>query len=106
MRGSHNYPPSLKSTIFGPGASNPGFACFLTKLICVPNWTYWLAGGLTSPLPFAGMRPGRYRLTVYAWDWKGNTSALDYAFRFPLANSRTASAAAEFGSLAPKFDYP
>jgi hypothetical protein len=104
MRGSQNYPPGLKPVIFAPGASNPGFACFYTKVICIPNWVYNLAGGLTGPLPFGSLRPGRYRLTVYAWDWKGNTSALDYWFKFPLANA--ASASWEFGPLATKFDYP
>jgi hypothetical protein len=104
MRGSQNYPPGLKPVIFAPGASNPGFECFYTKTICIPNWTYWLAGGLTQPLPLGSLRPGRYRLTVYAWDWKGNTSALDYWLNYPLASA--ASAATEFGPLATKFDYP
>jgi hypothetical protein len=104
MRGSQNYPPGLKPVIFAPGASNPGFECFYTKMICIPNWTYWLAGGLTQPLPLGSLRSGRYRLAVYAWDWKGNTSALDYWFDYPLANA--ASAATEFGPLATKLDYP
>lgn len=96
--------PSLKPVIFAPGASNPGFECFYTQLICIPNWVYNLAGGLTQPLPFGSMAPGRYRLTVYAWDFAGNTSALDYWFNYPLARAATASAAAEFGPLAAKFD--
>ncbi len=103
MRGSQNYPPYLKSTIFAPGAANPGFECFFTQRRCIPNWVYWLAGGLTQPLPLGSLAPGRYRLTVYAWDWAGNTSALDYWIRLPLAHA--ASAAREVGPLSPRFDY-
>ncbi len=103
MRGSQNYPPSLKPVIFAPGAMNPGFECFFTRRRCVPNWVYWLAGGLTPPLPLSSLAPGRYRLTVYAWDWANNTSALDYWFHVPLAAA--ASPATEFGPLNPQFDY-
>jgi len=95
--------PSLKPVVFGPGAANPGFECFFTQVICIPNWIYNLAGGLTEPLPFGSMSRGRYRLTIYAWDFAGNTSALDYWFNFPLASSGSASAA-EFGPLDPKYD--
>jgi hypothetical protein len=105
MRGSQNYPPGLKPVIFAPGASNPGFACFLSQVRCIPNWVYWLAGGLTPPLPLHGLRSGRYRLTVYAWDWAGNTSALDYWVKLPLAHAAS-DPSAEFGPLAPRFDYP
>ena len=105
MRGSHNYPPALKPVIFAPGASNPGFFCFAHRVRCIPNWVYWLAGGLTPRLPLGFLPPGRYRLTVYAWDWVGNTSALDYWIRLPLGH-RAIAASAEFGPLAPKFDYP
>lgn len=102
MRGSQNYPPALKPVIFAPGAANPGFECFSTRRRCIPNWVYWLAGGLTEPLPLASLPRGRYRLTVYAWDWAGNTSALDYWIALPLAHA----ASAPFGPLAPRFDYP
>jgi hypothetical protein len=102
MRGSQNYPPGLRPVIFAPGARNPGFACFYRRVRCIPNWVYWLAGGLTPPLPLATLAPGRYRLTVYAWDWAGNTSALDYPLTLPLAHA----ASAPFGPLAPVFDYP
>jgi hypothetical protein len=95
--------PSLKPVVFAPGASNPGFECFYTRLICIPNWVYWLAGGLTPPLPFGSMSPGRYRLTVYAWDFAGNTSALDYWFHFPSAAAASIPAN-EFGALDPHFD--
>jgi hypothetical protein len=105
MRGSQNFPPGLKPVLFAPGASNPGFVCFFTRVRCIPNWTYRLAGGLTPPLPLRSLPPGRYRLTVYAWDWAGNTSALDYPLRIPLGPAAAASNA-ETGPLAPKFDYP
>ena len=91
MRGSQNYPPGLKSVIFAPGASNPGFECFFTERRCIPNWVYWLAGGLTPPLPLGSLPRGRYRLTVYAWDWVGNTSALDYWFNAAARARRRAS---------------
>jgi hypothetical protein len=90
MRGSQNYPPGLKTTIFAPGASNPGYVCFAFHLRCIPNWVYWLAGGLTPRVPLGSLGPGRYRLTVYAWDWAGNTSALDYWFHAPLAGAARA----------------
>jgi hypothetical protein len=105
MRGSQNYPPGLKSVIFAPGASNPGFVCFFTRVRCIPNWVYWLAGGLTQPLPLGNLPQGRYRLTVYAWDWAGNSSALDDWITLPLGRAAGALGA-EFGPLAPKFDYP
>jgi hypothetical protein len=101
MRGSQNYPPGLKPTVFAPGAANPGFQCFFTRKRCIPNWVFWLAGGLAPPLPLAGLAQGRYRLTVYAWDWANNTSALDYWFNVPLAHA----AAAPTGPLQPQFDY-
>jgi hypothetical protein len=104
MRGSQNYPSSLKPVIFAPGAANPGFQCFFTQRRCIPNWVFWLAGGLTKPLPLAGLARGRYRLSVYAWDWAGNTSALDYSFRLPLAHPASAPSP-EFGPLNAQFDY-
>jgi hypothetical protein len=104
MRGSQNYPPGLKPVIFAPGATNPGFECFFTKRRCIPTWVYWLAGGLTPPLPLRSLHPGRYRLTIYAWDWAGNTSGLDYWIRLPLGTAATPSGA-ESGPLSPNFDY-
>lgn len=101
MRGSQNYPASLKPVIFAPGAANPGFDCFFRRKRCIPNWVFWLAGGLTPPLPLGTLPRGRYRLTVYAWDWANNTSALDYWFNVPLAGA----AASPSGPLQPRFDY-
>ena len=69
-----------------------------------PNWVYRLAGGLTEPLPLAGLPRGRYRLTVYAWDWAGNTSALDDWITLPLPGAAMAPAAAEFGPLDARAD--
>ena len=103
MRGSQNFPPSLKPVIFAPGASNPGFRCFYRRRRCIPNWVYHLAGGLTPPLPLAGRR-GRYRLTVYAWDFKGNESALDEWITLPLTHAETGRAASEFGPLRARYD--
>jgi hypothetical protein len=106
MRGSGYISPWLKPVIFAPGASNPGFFCFYTKLRCIPNWVYNLAGGLTEPLPLDRLSRGRYRLTVYAWDWAGNRSALDYSIKLPLGSAASAPGAssAEFGPLHPRFD--
>jgi hypothetical protein len=42
----------------------------------VPQWTYRVAGGLAPSLP-RWLTPGRYRLTIYAWDWADNATALD-----------------------------
>jgi hypothetical protein len=104
MRGSQNYPPGDAPIIYAPGASNPGFGCFFRKLICIPNWIYNLAGGLTASLPLGRMSRGRYRLTVYAWDWKGNTSALDYWFTVPLGSAATVPLMKELGPLNPQYE--
>ncbi len=106
MRGTAYLSPALKPVIFAPGAANPGFACFYTRMRCTPNWVYNLAGGLTGPLPLAGLRRGRYRLSVYAWDWAGNKSALDDWIHVPLASSASAhgALAAEYGPLNARFD--
>jgi hypothetical protein len=101
MRGSQNYPPAVKSVIFAPGAANPGYFCFAFHVRCIPNWVYWLAGGLAPRLPLGSLARGRYRLTVYAWDWAGNTSALDEPLAIPLAHA----AAAPTGPLSPRFDF-
>lgn len=102
LRGSQNYPPALMPVIFAPGAADPGYDCFADRVRCIPNWVYWLAGGLTEPLPVGSLPPGRYRLTVYAWDWAGNTSALDYWLELPVRGAPSAPS----GPLSPNFDYP
>jgi hypothetical protein len=103
LRGSQVYPPGLVPRVFAPGAKNPGFGCFYAHRICIPNWVYWLAGGMTERLPLSSLASGRYRLTVYAWDWAGNTSALDYWIRIPLAGPRLT---APSGRPTANFDYP
>jgi hypothetical protein len=81
LRGSHHLPDGLKHVIFAPSARNPGFSCFTHHYVCIPTWRYRLAGGLTPTLsPYFG-GSGRYRLSVYAWDWAGNTSARDFWFQ-------------------------
>jgi hypothetical protein len=76
FRGSALLPYFERSLIFAPGSHAPGFACFAARPVCVPRWIYRVAGGLAPPLPRA-IAPGRYRLTVYAWDWADNTTAVD-----------------------------
>ena len=90
LRATQNYPPALKPVIFAPDARNPGFDCFDFRTVCTPTWNYWLAGGLTQTLPLDVLRPGRYRLSVYAWDWAGNTSALDDWITLPLRHAQRA----------------
>jgi hypothetical protein len=104
LRASGYLPPSLEFVIFAPGASNPGYACFATQFICKPNWVYNLAGGLTGPLPIGQLPAGRYRLSVYAWDFKGNEAALDDWFTTPLKASAADALQPEFGPLDPHYD--
>jgi hypothetical protein len=101
LRGSHNYATSLKPRIFAPGARNPGYGCFASRRLCIPNWVYLLAGGLTQPLPLSGLPRGRYRLSVYAWDWAGNVTALDDWITVPLASTDRAPGS----SAVAAFDY-
>jgi murein DD-endopeptidase MepM/ murein hydrolase activator NlpD len=101
LRGSQNYPPGLKSVIFAPGAQNPGFNCFAFHRLCVPTWNYWLAGGLTPRLPLSSLPRGRYRLSVYAWDWTGRSSALDRWITVPLAHTANAPT----GPITARFDF-
>jgi hypothetical protein len=68
FRGTHLLPWAERSLVYAPGTHAPGFACFATRSVCVPRWVYRVAGGLARPLP-AALAPGRYRLTIYAWDW-------------------------------------
>jgi hypothetical protein len=78
LRGSQHYAsPRLIRIIYTPGARGGGYLCFAYHPRCTPNWNYHLAGGLAPALP--PLAKGRYRLTIYAWDWKGNTTARDVA---------------------------
>jgi hypothetical protein len=78
-RGSHHYPASAKSWIYGPGTTPPthagaiagGWACFWRFTICVPKWNYRLAG----------VPSGAASLSVYAWDWAGNVAGRTSSLR-------------------------
>ena len=105
LRGSQNLPANLRPQVFAPGATNPGFWCFVRHRVCRPTWRYWLAGGLTRRLPLATLGPGLYRLSVYAWDWAGNTSARDLWFH-PSLLARRAIGANVDGGLHPRPDRP
>jgi hypothetical protein len=76
FRGTHLLQFSQRSLIYAPGVHDPGYNCFATRSVCIPHWTYRVADGLAPPLP-TGLDPGRYRLTIYAWDWADNETALD-----------------------------
>jgi hypothetical protein len=67
-----------------PDARRPGYECFSREVICKPNWNYVLAGGLARPLDPAALPSEHHRLSVYAWDWAGNTTARDFALSTPL----------------------
>jgi hypothetical protein len=104
LRGSHHLPDSWKSRVYAPGATNPGFWCFIRRKLCKPVWRYWLAGGLTPALPVHSLVPGHpYRLTVYAEDWAGNRSALDYKFRWSSRYLRMV-APSSLGAPTPRYD--
>lgn len=76
FRGTRLLPFAQRSLIYAPGSQAPGYGCFAKRSVCVPNWTYRVADGLAPPLPTA-LQAGRYRLTIYAWDWADNKTALD-----------------------------
>jgi hypothetical protein len=76
FRGTRLLPFAQRSLIYAPAAHAPGYTCFATRSACVPRWSYRLAGGLAPTLP-RWLTPGRYRLTVYAWDWADNETARD-----------------------------
>jgi hypothetical protein len=80
IRGSHLLPNYAVGLVYAPGAHSPGWSCFAHGRRCVPDWTYRLAGGLAPPLTGIVLEPGVYRLSVYAWDWAGNTAARDVWF--------------------------
>jgi hypothetical protein len=78
LRGTHVYPFAIRHLLYTRGARGGGWVCFGYHPRCTPNWHYHLAGGLAPRLP--RLRPGVYRLTIYAWDWAGNVTARDQRF--------------------------
>lgn len=76
LPGTHLLPFAERELIYAPGAHSPGFWCFARRPTCIPHWVYRVAGGFTPPLP-ATLPAGEYRLTIYAWDWADNKTALD-----------------------------
>jgi hypothetical protein len=72
LRGSQHLPDAARWVVYAAGAYPPGWTCFDTRLVCIPRWEYRLAGGLAPPLP-----PSARQLSIYAWDWAGNTSVRD-----------------------------
>jgi hypothetical protein len=76
LRGSQHLPDAGRWVVYADDAYEPGWTCFDTRLACVPRWNYRLAGGLAPPLP-----PTARRLSIYAWDWAGNTSVRDVRLR-------------------------
>lgn len=74
--GAHLLPWVDRSLVYAPGAHAPGYGCFAAKSLCVSRWIYRVAGGFAPPLP-PTLATGRYRLTIYAWDWAQNVTALD-----------------------------
>lgn len=78
LRGTHILPDGDIPLVFTPDARPPGYLCFALEVLCIPHWHYRLAGGLAPAVP--SLPHGRYRLTAYAWDWAGNTTARDLWF--------------------------
>ena len=76
LRGTHLEPFALRRLIYAPGTREPGYNCFARRRVCVPEWTYRVAGGLAPALPQT-LPPGRYRLTMYAWNWSDSAIARD-----------------------------
>jgi hypothetical protein len=89
FRGTHLLQYASRRLIYAPGAHAPGYACFATRSACVPEWTYRVAGGLAPALP-RSLPPGRYRLTIYAWDWADNATALDRTVTLASSGWRSA----------------
>jgi murein DD-endopeptidase MepM/ murein hydrolase activator NlpD len=87
-RGARNLPSGARDVVYTPDAYPPGWTCFATRETCVPRWDYRLTGGFAPPLP----RGARY-LTIYAWDWAGNTTArrIDLRNPPPLVPGRASS---------------
>ena len=74
-RGTTRMPNHLRHRIYSGDTRWPAAKCLTRRRPCRPNWVYRVAGGLA---PLLRLSRGRRRvLTVYAWDWAGNVSALD-----------------------------
>jgi murein DD-endopeptidase MepM/ murein hydrolase activator NlpD len=76
LRGSQHLPDAARWIVYADDAYSPGWTCFDRRLACRPHWDYRLAGGLAPALP-----PTARRLSIYAWDWAGNTTVRDVALR-------------------------
>jgi hypothetical protein len=76
LRGSQHLPDAARWVVYAPDAYPPGWTCFDTRLVCIPRWDYRLAGGSAPPLP-----PSARQISIYAWDWAGNTSVRDVRLR-------------------------
>src|SRR5215210_2201872 len=75
LRGTQHLPNSRRGAIYAPGSRLAPAKCAALSRPCRPSWVYRLAGGLA---PRLRAKPRRaYRLTVYAFDWSGQRSALD-----------------------------
>ena len=89
--------------IFAPSAANPGFEC-CDRTAVHPELGVLACRGIDAASPLGSLPRGRHRLTVYAWDWADNRSALDYWFKVPLAHAADA-ASPEFGPLEERFEF-
>jgi hypothetical protein len=83
LRGSQHLPDAARWVVYAAGAYPPGWTCFDIRRVCIPRWEYRLAGGLAAPLP-----PNARTLSIYAWDWAGNTSVRDVVLRQPAGLTR------------------
>jgi murein DD-endopeptidase MepM/ murein hydrolase activator NlpD len=81
LRGSQNLDWSAHRLVYASDTRAPTFWCWIRNPNCRPRWDYVLAGGLGPSLPKLGLRSGRYKLAVYAWDWAGNVSSIRAGFR-------------------------
>jgi murein DD-endopeptidase MepM/ murein hydrolase activator NlpD len=79
-RGAQHLGLGARSLVYASDTYPPGWTCFATRDTCVPRWDYRLTGGFAPSIP-AGAR----YLTIYAWDWAGNTSARRVDLRQPPA---------------------
>jgi hypothetical protein len=101
-RGSHHYPTSAKSWVYGPGTIPPthvgafagGWSCFWRFKVCVPKWNYRLSG---VPADAAS-------LSVYAWDWAGNVAVRSSGFSRGDAGGAATGAADVTGAGISLFD--